>query len=214
VERGSGEYLLWDNRNGGDVVFVRALHSTFVVLAIALLLKNGLDPARTFEFSCTELRNQVLGLGPWFGTVFAGTYAALYARFASQWTYLAGVYNQIKAAECRQPDPKPIAEWKAGFIEDAEDLHLIRKQMFASIARAWMADPAVRSAFEKHAPGGSDRFARLKDAVETATSAATIGDKRLTETRSATAAATRAVHGRSELRRDASDGSETAPGVS
>jgi hypothetical protein len=32
----------------------------------------------------------------WIGAIFAAVYAALYARFASQWSYLAGVYNQMR----------------------------------------------------------------------------------------------------------------------
>jgi hypothetical protein len=62
-----------------------------------------------------------------------------YARFSSQWSYLAGVYNQIKAAECRTGFQETVlAQWKAGFIEDAADLHLLRKAMFASINQGSM----------------------------------------------------------------------------
>ena len=76
-------------------------------------------------------------------------YAALYSRFASQWTYLAGVYNQIKMAESRTDrDPRKIAEWKAGFIVDAEELHLVRKPLFAEVVRAWRKDAAVEDAYQ------------------------------------------------------------------
>ncbi len=38
---------------------------------------------------------------PTFGAIFAAVYFALYARFASQWSYLANLYNKIKEAETR-----------------------------------------------------------------------------------------------------------------
>lgn len=69
---------------------------------------------------------------PWLGATIAASYAASYSRFASQWVYLAELYNQIKAAELSIPEvltPAQVlvfAEWKAGFLEDCETLHLAR----------------------------------------------------------------------------------------
>jgi hypothetical protein len=170
VRLGSGEYLLdrSDVSNGGTVVFTRALHVAVVIVCLGLLVRNWLDPNRTPTFSMYELRSQLAAIGPWFGTVFAASYAALYARFASQWTYLAGVYNQIKAAEGRKDATENvIAEWKAGFIEDAAELHLIRKRMFASIVHEWAGahEGKVRVAFENYAPGGKPRFDELIEQV-------------------------------------------------
>jgi hypothetical protein len=170
VRIGSGEYLLDrpDVSNGGTVVFTRALHVASVVVTLGLVARNALDPSRTMELSFDELRTQLAAAGPWFGTVFAASYAALYARFASQWTYLAGVYNQIKGAEARKDAPEEvIADWKAGFIEDAAELHLVRKRMFASIVHTWAVahDGKVRAAFELYAPGGTARFEALVEQV-------------------------------------------------
>jgi hypothetical protein len=170
VRYGSGEYLLDrpDVSNGGTIVFARALHVSVAIICSGLLLRNWLDPARDSAFSVHELRIQLMAAGPWFGTVFAAGYAALYARFASQWTYLAGVYNQIKAAEARKDSSEDVlADWKAGFIEDASELHLIRKRMFASIVRTWAVahDGKVRAAFELYAPGGKPRFEALMQQV-------------------------------------------------
>ena len=71
---------------------------------------------------------------PWLGAIFAGVYVALYARFASQWSYLAGVYNQIRQTLATWDPTKDNANhlnlWRAGFIEDALDLHLATKPMF------------------------------------------------------------------------------------
>jgi hypothetical protein len=170
----SGEYLLTHVRypNGGTVVFLRALHVTAVVFLGTLAIMNALDPTRGSEFSWTELGTQTLAHTPWIGAIFATVYALLYARFASQWTYLAGVYNQIKAAQLRdQITPVVLAEWKAGFIEDCDDLHLLRKPMFASIANEWITNGTDKDHVVKnlndHAPGGEKRLMRITSEVAT-----------------------------------------------
>lgn len=67
------------------------------------------------------------------GATFGATYAALYTRFSSQWTYLAGLYNQLMATQAHAPidnDPERAGiylAWEAAFIEDADDLHLSTK---------------------------------------------------------------------------------------
>jgi hypothetical protein len=110
-----------------------------------------------------------LPLGAVFGALFAAVYAGLYARFSSQWSYLANVYNQIKAAESRGGcDASRLAEWKAGFIEDAQDLHLALKPLFASVIRAWGSEAEVKGSFETYAPGGALRLAKLMSRVELA----------------------------------------------
>ncbi|MGH9256831.1 MAG: hypothetical protein ACRD3C_19900, partial [Vicinamibacterales bacterium] len=129
------------------------------------------DPRRTWDFSGTELRLQLVETLPWFGAVFAGMYTALYARFASQWGYLAGVYNQIKAAECRgQCDANALAEWKAGFIEDAQELHLATKPAIASILSVWGRQPNVKAKFIETVAGKERRLALLMDHVNAAVS--------------------------------------------
>ncbi len=61
-----------------------------------------------------DLGTRAVELLPWLGALFGAVYAGLYARFASQWLYLANTYNQIKAAECRsESSARPLAEWKA-----------------------------------------------------------------------------------------------------
>jgi hypothetical protein len=170
----SGEYLLTrlGHSNGGTVVLLRSLHVSAIVFAFALLAINVLDPARGGPFCADELRRQLLENGKWFGALFGAAYAALYARFASQWSYLAGVYNQIKAAQARKDhDEVAVAEWRAGFIEDCDELHLVRKPMFASIVHAFLSDdmPAaaeIRKAFDLHTPGGEARRLRIESEVK------------------------------------------------
>ena len=70
--------------NGGDVILIRAFLIS-VSLSIVLWICPYI-PALKFTT---------------FAAIFAGTYAALYARFSQQWQYLANLYNGIKAAEVR-----------------------------------------------------------------------------------------------------------------
>lgn len=85
---------------------------------------------------------------------------------------MAGVYNQIKAAQLReQVNAAVLAEWKAGFIEDCDDLHLLRKPMFASIANEWITNGTdkdqVMKNLKDHAPGGENRLMRITSQVAT-----------------------------------------------
>jgi len=166
----SGEYLLVRYRypNGGTVVFLRSAHVTLIVFFGAMGISNLLDPSRGPEFSMHAFLSQTSDHVPWLGAIFTAVYALLYARFSSQWTYLAGIYNQIKAAQLREKvDPAILAEWQAAFIEDCDDLHLIRKPMFASIANIWLNDNSdhatkVIETFEKYSPGKKPRCDRLR----------------------------------------------------
>lgn len=170
IEILSSEWLLTCLRlpNGGSIIFLRSLLTSLYVYLFILGLRNLLDPTRIWAFSPLELRVQLLGTMHWFGAVFAATYTALYTRFASQWTYLSNLYNQIKAAECReQCNASVLAEWKAGFIEDAEELHLATKPLFASVLREWGRDNEVRKKFVKYSGDGEQQFLKLMERVET-----------------------------------------------
>lgn len=158
--------------NGGDIILLRTVGITAWLYVLALMLKQGLDPDRTWEFSQRELLIELRGTLPWIGAIFAAVYASLYARFSSQWLYLAGLYNQIKAIEARTTGPvsgetpRIIAEWKAGFLEDAQELHLATKRLFISIIKIWGEDPAVREEFIRNTPGGEERFNDLMNDVQ------------------------------------------------
>lgn len=85
--------------------------------------------------------------------VYGAVYVALYARFTSQWTYMANLYNQIKQAEITVQEPlgkKILAQWKAGYIEDAYTTHMATKPMVAGVIHAWYLDPDVKDAFINH----------------------------------------------------------------
>jgi len=138
--------------NGGDVILVRAILIASWVSGALWMLPGGIASPRFASF----------------GAIFAAAYAALYARFSQQWHYLANLYNSIKTAEVRaasasQTDEMKaaMAQWKAGFIEDSDVLHLAAKPMIASIICAWATERAVKEAFESFTIGGQDRFAKI-----------------------------------------------------
>ncbi|MBA2704371.1 MAG: hypothetical protein H0U60_11020 [Blastocatellia bacterium] len=154
---GSGEFLLERRSNSGAVVFARALWTTIIVYSLALLLRECLPPDSTMHFSFSRFRLAFAETIPWFAAVFAGSYAVLYARFASQWTYLADLYNQIMAVQA-QTEKTPesthwLAMWEAGFIEDAEEMHLEKKPIYASVIRSMLDQSEVRDMYVKYTPG-------------------------------------------------------------
>jgi hypothetical protein len=177
----SFEWLLNKRPNGGDIILLRAVLIAISIYLLVVGIKHGIDPTRTASLKIQELQLEVGSTLPWFGAIFGVVYVALYARFSSQWSYLANLYNQIKAAEVaaltRLAEKKltnvsakevrrKLAEWKAGYIEDAEGLHLATKKSFAPIIWFWLRDKDVRSAYIHATPGGAERCQLLIDAVK------------------------------------------------
>jgi hypothetical protein len=164
----TGEFFLDTRCNGSAVIVLRSLWTGLAIYASALAVRNFVDPTRTWSFSLLDLRKQIVATSPWLGPIFGAAYASFYARFSSQWSYLASLYNQIKQLECGSinPNAECIADLKAAFIEDAEELHLARKPIFASTIWAWAKDETVRNHFAENAPGGKDRLEVLLKSVE------------------------------------------------
>lgn len=162
--------------NGGGVVLGRALIASAVVFLGTLGVLEALDPAKTTELSLVAARELVGEKLTWYGGIFAATYFALYARFSSQWVYLAGVYNQIKAAEVRMKERGPaqpeavgsLVQWKAGFIEDASSLHLVGKPIFASVILEWSRCLGVRKAFEEYSTWSRIGFDEIRSIAKLA----------------------------------------------
>ena len=170
----SGEWMLNHGRpNGGDVVVFRTLWVGALLIAVLAVVKalesTGALPGAAWDKAIGMMQGSD---GP---VVFGAVYLAFYARFASQWTYMANLYNQIKQAEVTMlatlpvqalpptaagaPSSAPIAgasaanalaQWKAGFIEDALAVHMATKPAIAAIIRAWYGEQAVKDAFAKH----------------------------------------------------------------
>ncbi len=147
----SGEWMLtrWDKANGGTIILLRSFIIAITIFILTIALLNILDPHRSWAFDVNELKLQVANKLPWFGAIFAAVYLTLYSRFSSQWVYLSGLYNSIKQTEVSSHyyDANAMAEWKAGFIEDAECLHMVKKRSFAPIIKAWGSDELVEEKF-------------------------------------------------------------------
>ena len=168
VENLSSEWVLTETglSNGGSAILARSLITSFIIFTVVLLSINLLDPERVYKFSSYELRIQAIDKISWYGIIFAAVYTGLYARFAAQWSYIAALYNQIKQAECSMHNADVMAEWKAGFIEDVENLHLANKESVAPIVNAWASEELVREKYIAHTPGGQKRFDLLIQRVE------------------------------------------------
>jgi len=151
----SGEWvLLYGRQNGGGVVIFRTLWVGTLLIFLMSIIRTLADS--TSSSYCLDFGNKFLEiLSGQEGILFYGAvYAALYARFASQWNYMANLYNQIKLAEV-SCDPsgvnkEALAQWKAGYIEDAYVTHMATKTMVAGVIRAWYSDAGVKSAFYSH----------------------------------------------------------------
>lgn len=152
----SGEWMLSRGRpNGGDVVIFRTLWVGTILIVVFAGIKVTAQPITSvcgFVFTTwTESLSIVRSTqGP---VVYGAVYAALYARFTSQWSYMANLYNQIKQAEITAQKPlckESLAQWKAGYIEDAYVTHMATKPMVAGVIHAWHSDPDVKDAFTKH----------------------------------------------------------------
>lgn len=166
----SCEFVLNKMPNGGTAVLIRSGIISVGLYLLAIGIKSRVAPGATWQFDSNALRAVISETIPWFGAIFAGVYVALYSRFASQWNYLASLYNQIMQTAVQSPPcgvspESALRLWQAGFIEDAEDLHLAAKPMFASVIRSMLAKPEVRSHFTADAPGGAERLARLERKV-------------------------------------------------
>lgn len=153
----SGEWMLSNGRpNGGDVVVFRTLWVGVLLIGVlATIRATSSAPCSTIEFiRATWTAALKMLREPEGPLIFGVVYAALYARFASQWAYMANLYNLIKQTEVTAPVPtngaKALSQWKAGFIEDALAVHMATKPTIAGVIRAWYAEPDVKAAFERH----------------------------------------------------------------
>tara|TARA_R110002072_G_scaffold152261_1_gene301884 strand:- start:1029 stop:1493 length:465 start_codon:yes stop_codon:yes gene_type:complete len=140
--------------NGGAVIAARALLTSLILFLFAIAFDCLFNPEESVKIT-------------WLFIVFGAAYAAFYSRFVSQWSYLANLYNQIKGVECNKESNELIlAQWKAGFLEDADFLHLSCKKNFASIINEWGKNPEVKAAYVAHSPGGQEGFDDLMKKVK------------------------------------------------
>ncbi|HEY4320120.1 MAG TPA: hypothetical protein VGM77_02990 [Gemmatimonadales bacterium] len=171
----SGEWMLtFKSRrpNGGSVILARSLWCAGIVYGLILIFRDLIDPSLSWRPSVLAARQQLLETLPWFGAIFAACYASLYSRFSAQWTYLAALYNQIVATQIgvagsgKAGVTEMLVHWKAGFIEDADDLHLATKPVFANAIRLWLEDEAITTWFADHTVGGKERLDAIREAAD------------------------------------------------
>lgn len=142
----SGEWMFrCGHPNGGTIIILRTVWVTAGIYLLGLGLRSYYNAGcPSCHFDVGALWEDGVTTVPWLGAIFGAVYAALYARFASQWSYLAGVYNQIRQmlATWKPSDGNVdhLFLWQAGFIEDALDLHLATKPMFATFIGRLLAD--------------------------------------------------------------------------
>ena len=160
----TGEWLLGIFKsNGGGLVALRALWTTAIFTVIVVVMVSALDPERNGSPTLSGALEISWEKGSTISIFLGASYVAFYARFVSQWGYLAGLYNMIKQTEATAgADKEIIAQWKAGYLEDAENLHLAAKNNLAPVLHAWVRDSAVIRAYIRHTPGGTNRLRRLR----------------------------------------------------
>jgi|GEM_PF-956508 len=167
----SAEFLLKLGRpNGGTLILIRSAWISITLYGVALALQSGTYARWTWElwnwrFSLAQLSKDIGNTVHWLGAIFAAVYVALYARFAAQFSYLQGVYNQIMAVEASAPPnewkDETIATWSAGFVEDAIELHLATKPVFSITVWIMLNQPGVYDNFIRYTKKGPRRLARL-----------------------------------------------------
>lgn len=141
------ENLLRGGKNGGAVVTARASSVTILLFLPAFVLSL----VATRDAFLPHLVERL----SWLAAIFAASYTAFYARFASQWGYLANLYNQISEAELSPGiDQDALARWKAGFISDAVELHLWQKGNFVGVCARYWRSERVRAHFRALPQGG------------------------------------------------------------
>jgi hypothetical protein len=161
----SGEWLLENRSNGAHIIVMRSLWAAGWIYLAAIALTEISSPGSRLCFSEYALRKRVSETIPWFGAIFAGVYLALYARFAGQWQYLAQLYNQLlHTATTTSPanlNSKKWAEWRAAFVEDAFELHLACKPMFAAAVNGMLKNAEVMAAFKDNTVGADKKLASM-----------------------------------------------------
>lgn len=173
---GTGEFVLNRRPNGGGVVVVRAIWTTSILFTLAVGVRESFAPnAEWLTFSFPNALAAIREHLAWFGAILTVVYAALYARFSSQWLYLANLYNQISEASVKLPEERRTSEqqeqldtWWAGFIEDAQDLHLATKKNYALLILYRLQFEQVRKICREWTIDGPRRIDELECNLEKA----------------------------------------------
>lgn len=152
-----GEWVLRFLPNGGTAVIVRTVQLSTLAFLLAIGVDSYLDPKAHLAFDWAQFLATVKAHLTWFGVLFGGIYVALYSRFSSQWSYLAGLYNSLMQLECQEPRSELKDDAKlerramawAAFIDDAWTMHLAAKPSFSSAIRTLLSDERIRTVVDR-----------------------------------------------------------------
>jgi len=162
----TGEFVLKSMPNGGKAVIIRTLFVSGLIYIIAIALKSSTSPNSIFEFSLDQLCIEISATITWLGAIIAGTYAALYSRFSSQWSYLTGLYNQQISLSITLTDDQLNGEnyvrWQAAFIEDAVNLHLAEKSDFSTLIHEMIKEDKIKNILIETEHFGLEKFDALE----------------------------------------------------
>lgn len=162
----TGEFILKKRPNGGAVIIFRSLWVSIIAFGLAILISEGTSPNNIYplQFSSIDLLTAINKNLDWLAAFIGFSYLALYTRFASQWNYLADLYNRIMQSRADNASNEfsftykklPLkkltqkeqiyAYWMAAFIHDARDLHLSEKQTYKSVIESMLDLPGVLEA--------------------------------------------------------------------
>lgn len=165
----SAEFLLKWNANSGSIVIARSFWSAFWFMVAAIIGNSFLDNGFSGSIDPVIVLAGFKAHPTWFALVFAAVYTALYTRFAAQWKYLADLYNAQKAVMINLSDApgreteraKALVEWKAGFVADAENLHLYSKDLFGTVVTTYLEDADVKNEYDEiNGQGEADKLLR------------------------------------------------------
>lgn len=85
----TGKLIFKFTPNGGRAVPYRSAFVTVYLYLLTIGLKSHTREYAVLEFSLEQLFAEAHRTIPWAGAIFGAVYAALYARFSSQWAYIA-----------------------------------------------------------------------------------------------------------------------------
>jgi hypothetical protein len=110
----SCEFVLKRMPNGGTAVLLRSVLISIGLYLVVIAFKSRITPGATWSFDSAVFRSLLADTIPWFGAIFAGVYVALYSRFASQWNYVASLYNQIMQTAVQHPRAASLTNPRCG----------------------------------------------------------------------------------------------------
>ncbi len=166
----SGEFVLRFMPNGGKAILLRSTIVSAIFYILAVGIKSYSAEGAILSFSAVQFWNEVGETIPWFGAIFGGSYAALYTRFSSQWSYLADLYNQQMSAALtlsdEQIDSEAYINWQAAFVEDAVCMHLHTKAGFSNLVIEFLRDVKIKEVLTSQQHFGQDKYEKVLNQLE------------------------------------------------